>query len=236
MELRDKQLEILEIAKVFDEICTNNNIWYSLAFGSVLGAVRHGGFIPWDPDMDVFVKKSELEKLREALKRELPEEYELKVWEEDLSFSDGHDVIYKKGISLFELRFDIFTLVGLSNNERRRKSESKRNSLLYLFFRCKHKDISYSRARNVLVSKVLKVVASIFSDKAIAEHYHQVENRYDFDESLYVGWHAAVTPIKREYILDSQRVVFENSEFPIPKMAHEYLTATYGDYQTPKVY
>ena len=50
---RKLQLKILEIVKVIDKICIDNNIEYYLIYGSVLGAVRHKGFIPWDDDFDI---------------------------------------------------------------------------------------------------------------------------------------------------------------------------------------
>ena len=52
-KLRALQLTQLEILKVFDKICKDHGLRYSLYAGTLLGAVRHGGFIPWDDDLDV---------------------------------------------------------------------------------------------------------------------------------------------------------------------------------------
>ena len=60
VELRRIQLEIL---KVIDEFCGQNNIRYSLAYGSLLGAVRHGGYIPWDDDIDIFVPREDFDRM-----------------------------------------------------------------------------------------------------------------------------------------------------------------------------
>ena len=65
--IKDIQTSLLSIIKVVDEIFKKEKIWYSLACGSVLGAVRHNGFIPWDNDLDIFAKQSQISQA-EALK------------------------------------------------------------------------------------------------------------------------------------------------------------------------
>lgn len=62
-EVREWQLELLELLKEFDQICRENNLQYWLDFGTLLGAIRHKGFIPWDDDIDVSMMKSDVDKL-----------------------------------------------------------------------------------------------------------------------------------------------------------------------------
>ena len=69
-ELRNLQAVPLEMLLEIDRICTKNGISYSLFMGTMLGAVRHAGFIPWD-DLDVTMLRPEYEKFREACKRDL---------------------------------------------------------------------------------------------------------------------------------------------------------------------
>ena len=57
--LKKLQATELEILKVFDKFCTDNDIRYSLYAGTALGAVRHSGFIPWDDDVDVAMTRGE---------------------------------------------------------------------------------------------------------------------------------------------------------------------------------
>ena len=67
LPLQDK---ILEIAVYVDHICQENGIDYCLMGGSALGAKRHGGFIPWDDDLDIFMTPSQYEKFRAVFQKE----------------------------------------------------------------------------------------------------------------------------------------------------------------------
>ena len=59
---------VFDILSYFDKVCRDNGLPYSLAFGTMLGAVRHKGFIPWDDDVDVCLLREDYEKLLEILK------------------------------------------------------------------------------------------------------------------------------------------------------------------------
>lgn len=72
---RVQQIQI-DLLKEFDRICRKHGLRYNLSFGTLLGAVRHGGFIPWDDDIDVTLPAEDFNKLDELMKRELdPEKY-----------------------------------------------------------------------------------------------------------------------------------------------------------------
>ena len=66
--LREWQFELLDLLKTFDQICRENNVKYWLDFGTLLGAIRHKGFIPWDDDADTSILKSDLDKILPILK------------------------------------------------------------------------------------------------------------------------------------------------------------------------
>ena len=70
--LRRQQLVMLEMVKVLDRICKKHNIPYFLYGGTLLGAVRHNGFIPWDDDLDVGLMRKDYQRLMKVLPDELP--------------------------------------------------------------------------------------------------------------------------------------------------------------------
>ena len=74
-DLRNMQLQLLDILKKFDAICQKHHIPYWLDSGTLIGAVRHGGFIPWDDDIDVCVLLKDYKKLRKILVKELSTPY-----------------------------------------------------------------------------------------------------------------------------------------------------------------
>lgn len=70
-QLRELQMVELELLKEFDRVCRKHNIRYSITGGTLLGAVRHGGFIPWDDDADISMLRSEYEKFIAVCDQEL---------------------------------------------------------------------------------------------------------------------------------------------------------------------
>ncbi|MDR1764103.1 MAG: LicD family protein [Dysgonamonadaceae bacterium] len=75
--LRKAQRRMLEILVEFDRVCRKNNIPYWLSAGTLLGAKRHGGFIPWDDDIDVLMLKKDSKRLVRALERDLSPQFRL---------------------------------------------------------------------------------------------------------------------------------------------------------------
>ena len=135
-KLRQLQLTELEIFKVIKEICENNNITYYLSSGTLLGAARHRGFIPWDDDMDICMPRPDYNRFRELVSDQLPEDY----FCIDFRNRDTNDFcvgtmikIASKKVKVRRLRgdghtetvdnawVDVFPLDGLPNGELHRK-------------------------------------------------------------------------------------------------------------------
>lgn len=85
-QLRNMQIEMLSILKVIDDICKRNNIPYWIASGTLIGAMRHGGFIPWDDDLDIEILYKDKKRFIKACEKDLPERYKLQSHKTDKSY------------------------------------------------------------------------------------------------------------------------------------------------------
>lgn len=123
--LRKIQATLLKMMHDIAEICDKENIEWCLSGGSIIGAVRHKGFIPWDDDIDIFMEREQFEKLRVVFQRSLSDKYELKV-PGDKGYLLHYPQIQKKGTKIKHIQscgdeteglfIDIFIFENTYNN------------------------------------------------------------------------------------------------------------------------
>ena len=101
-KVRDVQLAELEILKILRQICDKYEIKYSLHGGTLLGAVRHGGFIPWDDDLDVIMDREEYERFIDAWNIECPEGFYLQTKEKEETYDRNFLKIRREGTEFLQ--------------------------------------------------------------------------------------------------------------------------------------
>ena len=106
-ELRKAQLKMVEILDAIDEIGTKHDIKWWLCYGTMLGAVRHNGFIPWDDDCDIAMLREDYERFIEFAKKELPSNLHLQ----------NRELEPKYNKSITKIRMDGTKLVSIEEKE-----------------------------------------------------------------------------------------------------------------------
>lgn len=252
-ELRNLQVAILDIYKYFATICVDNHLSYYLHGGCMIGAVRHGGFIPWDDDMDIVMPREDYNRLIKILlgKKDLP--FIFNHYSSNI-FTTGSYVIklcnpkvqYVKKCGnnsvLYDSFLSIFPLNGIPKSKFRQiifETEVKLRYLYLRLVRSTHNGIESDKHTlgeriGIFLNKFFKIGKNVSVSQA-AEKLDKCLQRYRYDLSDEVcEFSYGIAPFvwKRAYYEEPKYVTFEGIMVPAPTLYHEYLTQQYGDYMT----
>ncbi len=232
--LRSMQLRMLEMLKYFDSVCKQHNIQYWISSGTVLGAVRHGGFIPWDDDLDVEMLKEDYQKLCKVFAKIKSENYafqnnttdpeyyfptaklrDLNSFIEEEYYNYG---LYCKYRGIF---MDIFILEPSSSKILLKLTGGIQNKILYKLAviknkklrRCVVKPLHYFLSCGLYPT--ISFISRIFSNGKVYRHCPGVN---------FIG------PRYKEDLFPLKNIKFEGFEFPAPNNVDNYLKTLYGDY------
>jgi len=232
------QEENLRLLSAFVTMCKKHNIWYSLAYGTMLGAVRHNGMIPWDRDVDVYVQITDVPLIREILEKELPENSRLLKHGITKGYSSTHELLESTCVTGAHL--DMYPLVGAPTDEKAQESFTKRTYYLGKILKSKYVDIRQCLPKNRPMVLVAKFIDLFVSDDRINRIYKKYEDMYPYESAEYVvalsNYGKASNCVRKEVLMNTQEHVFEHLMCAIPVDYDTYLTRVYGDYMTPKKY
>ncbi len=234
------QQKALDTLSEFHRVCEKCGIRYQLAYGSLLGAVRDNGQIPWDYDIDVFVPFKEREALVEALKKELDEKYYFYCPEVNSKCRHYIMRLAPKGYRTEVLHVDVFYLIGAPEDENERKQFAERVKFTFNTRYAKLiKAFENSNGRVKTLGGILyrKLKCLKYSLKDIDREYYELCTKYDYDtEPISVS--AEYGSVNRYYESDKMRETMlyktENGEFRIPVNYEYVLSKMYSDYK--KIY
>ena len=241
MSLTEQQKKLYNLLEKTVDIFEKEHIWYSMAYGSVLGIVREKGFIPWDTDIDIFVSVDDIEKVREAI-RKYCSEFKLQLISKDEDTTSTHDKITFVGENHSKCHIDVYPLIGVPSSNPQKKRFVKRCYVLNKIFSCKYEDVTTVRKKS---KKVLFVLLQSF-EKLIPDAWFRnaikrIETKYPIAEAEYICIFAndgkESEAMKREVYLETEKYPFYELYVPIPKNYDSYLKNLYGDdYMIPKQY
>lgn len=243
MELRELQLYQINILNEFVRVCEENNLKYYLAWGTLLGAVRHKGFIPWDDDIDVYMPYEDYKKLKEACAKSLDEKYYYANKSADSKFYSAWTTIGVKNSTSIDLSLakihmpwgicmDIFPLFPCPENIKILKKCKRYNRMRIT---CAGKYFyKYSADKQQGVKKYLYLLMGMIPEgigKSMFEYYERKLGECKNDSEYYIDYEIndSYKNLKKSWFKEEE-LIFENRKYKVPVGYKEYLTMTYGDY------
>ncbi len=233
---------MLSIMDALNELCKENGITYFITAGTLLGAVRHKGFIPWDDDIDIVLFRPDYDKLVSILKEQKKYSW-LGIVDPD---KDNFYYPFAKAVdnrtvakqedntSEYGIWVDVFPLNAFPNSLSEQQVFMKKCQSYRAWILSMTTDFEHAQFNMKFVIKSLLKFASFFLGKrrikAKAIHYME---RYNDKDTDYVG--STFTPYKNEIIekakmLPTVELDFEGRKYSAPKCWHEYLSNIYHDY------
>ncbi len=237
-ELKKLQLDIL--CNVHD-FCEKNNITYFLSSGTLLGAIRHKGFIPWDDDIDIAMPRKDYDRFFQIYGTDI---YTAMNLDKDSNWPYPMGKIYDTRTRLIEravkyddlgVNIDVFPFDGLPNNKFIRKihlnNVSIMRRLIYTFKLAPHyKGQNYIRD---IFGKFVRLLLKPIHVKVLFCIFNKLVRVYDWDKSIYVS-SLTTGPVrkacKKSCFIPTIQKEFENHLCHVPCDYDTWLRLIYGDY------
>lgn len=254
--LRKLQMAQLDILKDIDSFCKEKKITYFIAYGTGIGAARHGGFIPWDDDIDICMKRDDYNRFIALAKEGMKDKYDILNIMETPGYISTFIKVSKKGTRFVEasnsnekyeqgIFVDIFPYDYMAEDEKQRRKDFKFAWILgRLCILCEISDpiIPYEvqgwkRSVAIFGCKMAHGFLNLIGldKKKVYKKFEKHVTKYNHLQGhTYLGDYSDVvlerSIIREDQLFPTVDIEFENILFPGPRDMHTHLSNMYGDY------
>jgi len=253
--LRRLQLVELDILKKFDAMCQKHGLEYFAVFGTLLGAVRHQGIIPWDDDIDIAVPRSSYEKIKELVPLEFGDGYAFLDGSVDPHYPFVTGRIMKKGTEFRMLSMkdvpcelgiflDLFCFDELPEEKWKRRrvmAECWIVEKMIVLRNTPFPNLPYRGVKRLIVRTVCAAASLClkpFPRAALHRWRKKAATRYMGQNTAYIsslhGIKPSVSTYRKDQVYPLQKLPYEDMMIPAPKDPHSQLVMNFGEnYMTP---
>lgn len=249
LELKEIQQIELEILEYLHQLCQEHHITYFIDFGTLLGAVRHKGFIPWDDDTDISLARDEFEKLVHILRHTEHERFGFIDFHTNPDYPFPYARVYDKrtfretSVKNKALQLgtcvDIFAYDGYITNALDKKKINAFNKFRILSYNTldgivNHKKSFMENLGRKIAYGIFRHTHALFWNQKI----EKIARSYSVHQARHLElstYHSQPSPnIPKEWLYDVIQWPFEGRQFNVPRAYHQLLVVEFGpDYMTP---
>lgn len=242
--LRKLQLVQLEILGIIDQVCKENHISYSLYAGTLLGAIRHHGFIPWDDDLDICMDRTEYNRFLEAWSCSHPDGYLLQNKDNTPSFTQSFSKIRKEHTTFLQFEWEAgryHTGIFVDIFPIDRMPEGRLQRIVFLWWCMEYQLLTREFVPpkgNLIQKAVSSIVLASIPVKQRRKKRQKLLRKITADQDSHhhtvaIEMLSTMRKALPEGLFDQYEYLpFENGEYSCFSQWDKYLTVKFGDYMT----